>query len=239
MSLSSPLAYGLAHRLAAASIPRGNALPTTTGPHKPLTARGLRTRRQLLDAGRRVFERDGFSSARITDIADLAGVAHGTFYTYFESKEEIFQELIEQVRDEMLAGSADVSVPGEERSDDPWQQVARANRRYLTAYRANAQLMVIWEQAATISEPFREMLVDSRKRFAERSRKAIVAQQQAGVVDPSIDAEFAAVALGAMVSRFAYIWFAGKEPYDFDQAVEQLSRLWCNALGFSREPGSN
>lgn len=208
---------------------------TSTEPVKQLTARGLRTRNQLLQAGRKIFERDGFAAARITDISDLAGVAHGTFYTYFDAKETIFQELIELVRDEMLAGSASAVIPENEQGDAPWQAVARANRRYLTAYRENAQLMVIWEQAATINDVFRDMLTDSRKRFAERSQKAIVGYQRAKVADPDLDPAFAAVALGAMVSRFAYIWFAGKEDYDFDDAVSQLTVLWCNAMGMPHD----
>lgn len=209
-------------------------MTTSTEPGKQLTPRGLRTRMQLLDSGRRVFERDGFSAARITDIADLAGVAHGTFYTYFDSKDAIFLELIDLVRQEMLAGSAQAVIPEAELGDAPWQSIARANRRYLTAYRENAQLMVIWEQAATINEVSRDMLTESRKRFAERSEKAIRGYQQAGVADPDVDPGFAAVALGAMVSRFAYIWFAGQEPHDFDEAVLQLTVLWCNAIGIPR-----
>ncbi|WP_139980310.1 TetR/AcrR family transcriptional regulator [Nocardioides litoris] len=209
-------------------------MTTSTDPGKQLTARGLRTRKLLLDAGRRVFERDGFAAARITDIADLAGVAHGTFYTYFESKDVMFVELIDSVREEMLAGSAHTVIPEAEEGEEPWQTIARANRRYLTAYRENAQLMVIWEQAATMNDASREMLTDSRQRFAERSAKAIRRYQQAGVADPDLDPTFAAVALGAMVSRFAYIWFAGREPHDFEDAVTQLTVLWCNAIRIPR-----
>jgi hypothetical protein len=98
--------------------------------------------------------------------------------------------------------------------------------------------MVIWEQAATINEVFRDMMVESRRRFAARSQKAIIGYQKSGVADPDLDPEFAGVALGAMVSRFAYIWFAGKEPYDFDRAVEQLTILWCNAIGMPHDGAS-
>ena len=53
----------------------------------PSTARGRRTRAALLDASRRVFERHGFVNAKISDIATEAGVAQGSFYNYFDSKE--------------------------------------------------------------------------------------------------------------------------------------------------------
>ena len=48
-----------------------------------------------------IFER-GFSRARVSDITASAGVAHGTFYLYFSSKEEILLELLKMVRDEMV-----------------------------------------------------------------------------------------------------------------------------------------
>jgi hypothetical protein len=46
----------------------------------------------------------------------------------------------------------------------------------------------------------------------------------------------AADALGAMIARVAELWLVqGYREYDFDQAVEQLSLLWANALGLTEE----
>ena len=41
-------------------------------------------------AARRVFERDGYFGARVADITAEAGVAHGSFYTYFASRQDVF-----------------------------------------------------------------------------------------------------------------------------------------------------
>lgn len=54
------------------------------------------TRRKLLDAGLRVFARDGFESARIEDIAAAAGHTRGAFYANFETKQDLFLVLLEQ-----------------------------------------------------------------------------------------------------------------------------------------------
>ena len=61
------------------------------------TPRGLRTRARLVGAARQVFEKIPFRQARLTDITAAAGVAAGTFYTYFDSKEEIFREVADEV----------------------------------------------------------------------------------------------------------------------------------------------
>ena len=75
-------------------------------PPEQLSERGRRTREALIAAARRVFERDGFIEARITDIAEEAGAAHGTFYTYFGSKEAALRAVILQLESGLLGAGA-------------------------------------------------------------------------------------------------------------------------------------
>lgn len=63
----------------------------------PRTARGTRTRAKLLEAAEKVFSECGYADASIVRITEAAGVAQGTFYLYFSSKLEIFEELIEDL----------------------------------------------------------------------------------------------------------------------------------------------
>lgn len=60
----------------------------------PKTARGKKTRDKLLQAAEIEFGDKGFHAAAISGITHRAGVALGTFYTYYESKEEIFHDLV-------------------------------------------------------------------------------------------------------------------------------------------------
>jgi AcrR family transcriptional regulator len=60
----------------------------------PRTERGRKTVRKLLEAAAQEFGRRGYHEAAITGITQRAGVALGTFYTYFESKEELFRALV-------------------------------------------------------------------------------------------------------------------------------------------------
>lgn len=70
------------------------ALSGAFGSKTPRTARGERTLRKILDAAREEFGERGFSDSSIVGITQRAGVALGTFYTYFESKEGLFQALV-------------------------------------------------------------------------------------------------------------------------------------------------
>ena len=72
-----------------------NDVPTTPPltsekPSGPRSRKGVKTRSRLVTAAKEIFERDGFLDARISDIAERAGLSHGSFYHYFESKEEVF-----------------------------------------------------------------------------------------------------------------------------------------------------
>jgi AcrR family transcriptional regulator len=69
---------------------------------RPRRADAARNRQALVAAARRVFERDGFVTARITDIADEAGLAHGSFYPHFQSKEDALAAVLGEVEEEML-----------------------------------------------------------------------------------------------------------------------------------------
>ncbi|MEM9300706.1 MAG: TetR/AcrR family transcriptional regulator [Pseudomonadota bacterium] len=61
---------------------------------QPKTARGRKTREKLLQAAEIEFGEKGFHEAAISGITQRAGVALGTFYVYFDSKEEIFRALV-------------------------------------------------------------------------------------------------------------------------------------------------
>jgi AcrR family transcriptional regulator len=66
----------------------------STSEKLPKTSRGQITREKLLKAAEAEFGARGFHAVAINDITRSAGVALGTFYVYFESKEEIFRALV-------------------------------------------------------------------------------------------------------------------------------------------------
>ena len=69
--------------------------PVATGVDgRPLGAKGERTRRRLLEAAEQVFAELTYHEASIVKITEAAGVAQGTFYLYFESKQQLFDELV-------------------------------------------------------------------------------------------------------------------------------------------------
>jgi AcrR family transcriptional regulator len=214
------------------------------GGKTPLTLRGHRTRAKLIEAARVVFENDGFADARITDITREAGMSYGSFYTYFTTKEEVFGEVAREMQREMLL--AEMGSPAEEPVDPAdaagdadgspmriYDVVARANRRYLRSYERHARLMAVIEQVALHNEELYNIRREVRGAFVDRSTRAIARWQAAGLADPALDPGYAASALGSMVDRFGYVWFVLGGSFEMDKAVDNLTRLWVQALGMS------
>jgi AcrR family transcriptional regulator len=186
-----------------------------------------RNRAALVGAARRVFERDGYVRARITDIADEAGVAHGSFYSHFDGKPAVFAAVMAQVEEEMLHPG-----PALTGGSDPVAVIEAANQAYLEAYRRNARLMALLEQVATVDEGFRELRRRRSAAFLTRNAKAVRRLQEAGLADPGLDPDLASLALSTMVSRSAYATFVLGDPAaDVEPLAATLTRLWVNALG--------
>jgi AcrR family transcriptional regulator len=210
-------------------------------PSGPRSRKGVQTRARLLEAAKQVFEEQGFLDARISDIAERAGLSHGSFYHYFDSKEQIFREVADEQEERLTAtpdaASPDAAPPTDRADDTPRERIRRANRRYLQRYRDEARIMGVIEQVSRYDDHVNAARMARQHHFAERSERSIRRLQREGFVDPQVDPAIAADALGAMVGRFAELWLVqGYREYDFDQAVEQLTRLWANALQLRDEP---
>ena len=194
------------------------------------SAKGARTRARLVDAAKRIFERDGFLESRIVDIAEEADIAPGTFYHYFDSKEEVFREVAEMQEARLVA------VPDHPlRPDESAMEEIRASiRLYMSRYREEAAIMGVIEQVSRYDEHVNAVRLATLQHFFEQSEHNIRALQRAGAADPRLDARLVATALCSMTARFAELWLVqGYDDYDFDDAIEQLSMLSANALGIA------
>jgi AcrR family transcriptional regulator len=208
----------------------------------PRSAKGRRTRARLLEAGKTVFERDGFLSARISDIAAEADVSHGSFYHYFDSKESLFREIAEQVEVRLVSmddlDELDETAQRGERPPGPVDRIRAANRSYLLAYSREAPIMRVIEEVSRYDEDVRRVRTARDDELAARLEAAIARLQAAEVADRRIDTRYAATALGGMVARFAETLFLAGGTYDLETAINQLTLLWANALGIRDDGGA-
>lgn len=131
----------------------------------PRTARGQRTMRKILDAALEEFGERGFFDGSIVGITRRARVALGTFYTYFDSKEAVFQEL---VRD-MSARVRDHVAPSLGGASDALDAEGRALESYLDFVRDHKQVYRIIDEAEFVDpEGFQRHYRTTAQRIAGR-----------------------------------------------------------------------
>jgi AcrR family transcriptional regulator len=153
----TPIARGLArqlHRTLAGPVvgvnvhpgrPRRRTKIAVLTYHRPeagpaLGTRGERTRRRLLDAGAAVLPARGYHDTRVDDLVEAAGVSHGTFYRYFEHKDDFFRVLADEAASRLidLVDRLDLDAPpGELRA---WLD------EWFDAYAADGGVISVWQE---------------------------------------------------------------------------------------------
>jgi AcrR family transcriptional regulator len=207
--------------------------PAPEPPAGAKTARGAATQIALVHAARKIFERDGFLDARITDITATARTATGSFYTYFNGKEEIFLAVVEAL-DEVGLHPPSLEVVAEPHPNAAalLAGITEHHRAYLATYHRNAKMMRVVEEVTNLSESFRRRRTARAQVWEEGNRDALARLQREGRADPRLDPLTASRALSSMVSRAAYVTFVLEEEgaEAIDNLARSLTRLWVNAL---------
>ena len=143
----------------------------------PKTARGEATRRAILSAAEQVIGERGFNDASITDITREAGVAQGTFYIYFKSKDEVFAELVVDMgrllREALNAATAEAA--------DRLSAEKEGLRGFLTFVSAHPNLYRIIQEALFVNPDAYRAYFES---FADGYREALAAADAAGEIRP-------------------------------------------------------
>ncbi len=204
-------------------------------PNGPRSRKGAQTRARLLGAAKEIFEENGFLDARISDIAERAGLSHGSFYHYFDSKEEIFREVAAAVVDQLSAPLGSVILDPTSDATPP-ERIRQAMRLHLEAYRREARIMGVIEQVSRYDQHVKEFRYQHQQQYSEQVQESIRRLQHHGLVDPGLDPVVASAVLGSMTNRFPELWLVeGAIDCSFDEGVEQLARVFINALGMKQE----
>ncbi len=196
----------------------------------PRSRKGVQTRARLLDAAKEIFRENGFLEARISDIAERAGLSHGAFYHYFDSKEQIFREIAETL-DDRLSEPMENIVLAHGSTAAPGERLLGALHGHLESYQDEAQIMGVVEQVARYDEHVGAVRASRSRLHREDIEASIRRLQRRGLADRALQPAIAAAALASMVERFAEMWLAqGQIDCDLDDAAQTLATLFVNAL---------
>lgn len=184
----------------------------------PVQARGQRQREKLLRVARETFHRLGYVDTRVADIVSGAGVAHGTFYTYFDSREDVLLA-IATVAYEALKTAFEECAAKEE-ADGP---MCRAVRASVLTFEKYADVIFTVEQASAMHPEVKLLESEYRQFVVDRLDRAIC--QERDVKDASRKEKATAVAIYGAMDALLHAWLLKQEVLDRAAVLAELQRL--------------
>jgi TetR/AcrR family fatty acid metabolism transcriptional regulator len=194
---------------------------------KPARNGSTGKRESILRAATRVFARNGYFNSKVADIARAAGVADGTVYLYFKSKEEILHSIFDQNMTEAIA--ADRKLVDKLR--DPREKLRRIATLHLERLGADRDLAVVFQVELRGSTKFMEEF--SAAGFAEYLgllRAIFEEGQRAGVFRKELNAKVAAKIFFGALDEMATNWIISKRSYKLEPMADVVMDVFLNGV---------
>jgi len=175
-----------------------------------------------MEAGERVFAERGYHSARVDDVVRLANTSHGTFYTYFSSKEALFDALVDEVADQLVALVEELPV------------VSNSNAGHVALRHWLGRFVALYRQSGAIVQTWTEAELSGRSvgRRGEHVLGGLAAALTERVRIPKrsgLDPTVAGLALTAMVERLCYFVETRQVVASDDEVCEVLTDVMIAA----------
>jgi len=194
---------------------------------KPARNGSTGKRESILRAATRVFARNGYFNSKVADIARAAGVADGTVYLYFKSKEEILHSIFDQNMAEALAADRKLI----DKLRDPREKLRRIAALHLERLGADRDLAVVFQVELRGSTKFMEEF--SAAGFAEYLgllRAIFEEGQRTGVFRKGLNAKVAAKIFFGALDEMATNWIISKRSYKLEPMADVVMDVFLNGV---------
>jgi TetR/AcrR family fatty acid metabolism transcriptional regulator len=187
-------------------------------------------RRAILDAAIRVFARQGFHSARVSDVATEAGVAYGLVYHYFDSKDQMLNELFSERWSLLIDASEKVQRGG----GSVREKLGGVAGFIIESYRHEPELMkvIIVEVTRAANSFGRTHLAEIRQAY-ELIEKIVADAQATGEFREDVSPAFASMLFYGAIEQLLTGWIFEVVPgadEDFEHAKELVVETICGGL---------
>ena len=205
------------------SVPVTTAAPLRTAD----PARGEK-REAILRAATDVFAERGFFNAQVADVARVAGVAAGTVYLYFRSKDDLLVSIFERTMREAIADGKACVAP----LADPVAQLREIARVHLDRMGRDRSLAVVFQVELRQSTKFMEQFSATLLReYLDIIRSTIVAGQSAGVFRRDINPALAAKLFFGGLDEMATNWVLSHRKYALAKDADAIVDLFVGGVG--------
>lgn len=196
---------------------------------EPVQDRGRRTRQKVLLAARRVLVRRGYYAARVEEITRLARVGYGTFYKYFNNK----QDVLEAVMEEVYLQLNEVSFPSQVEASHLEDQIRTGITNYFKVYYKNRELLLALQPAALMSTRIRRFISEMRDRNVQWMVREMKNLNMQGWKFQG-NQEVLSLALLYTVESVAQEWITLRKHLKLADVTDTLCEIWFRTILPSR-----
>ena len=187
-------------------------------------------RRRILQAAVKVFARKGYFAARVTEIAQRAGVADGTIYLYFRGKEDILVSLF----DELMAEHVERARAEMQAVEDAPSRLRLIAEHHLRALGADRDVAVVFQVELRQSTKFMEQFSSTYLRdYLGLIRETIADGQKARAFRADINPTLAAKVFFGALDEMATNWVLSKRRYSLIAEADAVVDLFVGGVGRS------
>jgi TetR/AcrR family fatty acid metabolism transcriptional regulator len=184
-------------------------------------------REAILRAATHVFAENGYSKSKVADVARVAGVADGTVYLYFKSKEEILHSIFERNTSEAIAeGREELS-----KIEDPREKLRRIARHHLERLGSDRALAVVFQVELRGSTKFmEEFSAAGLAEYLGLIREVFEEGQAAGVFRRDLNAKLVAKVLFGALDEMATNWILSKRRYKLAPMADHVLEIFFDGV---------
>ena len=181
----------------------------------------------ILKAAIRMFAQRGFFNAQVADIARSAGVAAGTVYLYFHSKDDLLASIFERTMREAIA-EVRALLTG---VTDPRTRLTRIAQLHFDRIGRDRQLAIVFQVELRQSTKFMERFSATQLReYLGIIRGTIVEGQAVGLFRPDVNPTIAAKALFGVLDEMATNWILSRRRYSLAAQADAVVDLFLRGV---------
>jgi TetR/AcrR family fatty acid metabolism transcriptional regulator len=195
--------------------------------HSVASATVTDKRAAILDAATAIFARRGFFGAQVADVARAAGIAAGTVYLYFRSKDEILTSIFDRTMQEAIAEGraslADVS--------DPVERLRHIARLHLARMGRDRNLAIVFQVELRQTTKFMEQFSATGLRdYLAVIQQTIEDGQARGLFRTSLNARTASKVFFGALDEMATNWILSHRRYALADQADEIVDLFAHGL---------
>jgi TetR/AcrR family transcriptional regulator, fatty acid metabolism regulator protein len=192
-------------------------------------------RTAILDAATATFAKHGFFGAQVADIARTAGIAAGTVYLYFRSKDEILTSIFDRtMREAIEEGRAALAE-----ASDPVERLRRIARLHLTRLGRDRNLAIVFQVELRQTTKFMEQF--SRTGFGDYLaliQRTIEDAQARGTFRKSLNARTASKVVFGALDEMATNWILSRRRYTLADQADEIVDMLVGGFGAPGKAGA-